>query len=187
LESPVCGALFTGRGGALICERCVGAAAARLPRAGDVRLVTAHGWLDEPDSVENLAAAYQPTGPLPDDEAEARQQIEYVFANPSERSADGTGLVNVERGEDLGPYQDQVRARVAAFLPRSGLVIDHIKFLNTSEAVVWTTSLLDGHPVAGLRHTQGRAVFVDGRWKISRATMCALFARAGVICPADPD
>jgi hypothetical protein len=139
-------------------------------------------------SIEELAAAHDASGPPPSDEAGARREIEYAFRNRGERSPDGAGLVNVEHGENLGTCQDQVQSRFGAIAARTEQLIDHIKFLNPTEAVVWTTTLLDGHPIArDLHHNEGRAVLIDGKWKMSRATMCAMFARAGVICPPPPE
>jgi hypothetical protein len=190
LASPACGALFTGRTGALICERCIVAASGQVSRAGRVAepgvFGIALGW--EPTPVEELAAAHEPSGAPPEDEANARLEIEYAFRNSTERTADGADLVNVEGGESLGACQDQVVSRFGAIAARTQRLVDYIKFLNATEAVVWTTTLLDGRPITpDLQHTEGRAVLVDGKWKVARATMCAMFARAGVICPPPPE
>ena len=58
--------------------------------------------------------------------------------------------------------------------------IERVLFLNTDEAVVWFD--LRYGPVR-----EGRAVRVDGRWKVSRDTYCGLLELAGVRCPPPPE
>jgi Clp amino terminal domain, pathogenicity island component/ClpX C4-type zinc finger len=182
--SPGCGTLFTGQTGVLICERCIASASTQQVRVRG-RSGGAFGTaLGRTLSIDELAAAHEPTGPPPDDEEAARREIEHAFRNSAERTSDGRGLVNVERGENLGECQGQVQARYGPIASRTEWVVDHVKFLSGEEAVVWTTTTLDGRPVLpDLTHSEDRAVLVDGKWKVSRDTMCARFARAGVMCP----
>jgi hypothetical protein len=130
-----------------------------------------------PPNLEQLAAQHLPTGPPPTDEESARAAIAEAYANMSERTDDGAGLVNVERGEDLGPCAAEVQRRFPRETSdgRGALHVEHVKFLNATEAVVWTSGPFVGR--------EGRAVLVDGAWKVSRATYCALIALAGVVCP----
>jgi hypothetical protein len=93
-------------------------------------------------------------------------------------SDDGSGLVNVERGESLGPCHAEVQRR----FPRQAsgaMVVDKIKFLHAAEAVVWFRS-------EHIPTREGRAVLIGDRWKVSRATYSALVAMAGVTCPPPP-
>jgi hypothetical protein len=128
-------------------------------------------------SLEQLAAQHLPTGSPPADEARARAEITDAYEHMSQRSEDGAGLVNVERGENLGPCSAEVQQRFPQQTSESGggLHVEHVKFLHGAEAVVWASGVLP--------RREGRAVLVNGRWKVSRATYCSLIAMAGVTCP----
>jgi hypothetical protein len=67
-----------------------------------------------------------------------------------------------------------------------GLVVDDIKFLREDEAVVWFSLVIDGNQLGFVNGREGRAVLVDGRWLIERATLADLLGMAGVEVPA-PD
>jgi hypothetical protein len=130
--------------------------------------------------IEQLAAQHIPKGPPPSDEATARREIIRAWENMGERSKDGAALLNVERGENLGPSAEEVERRFPQYVYEgAGRPPERIKFLGTSEAVVWSH-----HPVIGIR--EGRSVLVDGKWKVSRATWSGLLAGAGIICPPPP-
>jgi hypothetical protein len=64
-----------------------------------------------PVDIEQLAAQHIPKGPPPTDEATARRDIERAWEHMGERSKDGAGLVNVERGENLGPSSQEIQKR----------------------------------------------------------------------------
>lgn len=130
-----------------------------------------------PVDLEQLAAQHIPKGPPPTDEAAARRDIERAWEHMGERSKDGAGLVNVERGENLGPTSEEIQKRFPQYVYEgAGTPPEKIKFLGSTEAVVWSR-----HPVIGIR--EGRAVLVDGKWKVSRATWSGLLAGAGIVCP----
>ena len=59
--------------------------------------------------------------------------------------------------------------------------VERIVFVSDTEAAVWFSVWLGASPY--LPTHRGAAVLVDGRWKVSRATFCALLARVGVACP----
>jgi hypothetical protein len=192
VASPACGPLFTGRSGALICERCIRTAAGEAQHravavgrhSADVSAV----FVGTAESIEELAARHEPTGPPPDDEDAARQAIKDAFEHAMEVGADGRTLINVEDGAALAECAEQVRARVGAIADQVEQVTDHIKFLDTTTAVVWQTTLLNGRPVASwLVRREGRAIFIDGRWKVSRDTMCEMWEPTGIQCPPRAD
>jgi len=186
IPSPACGPLFTGVSGALICQRCARSAAGppSLSERG-VRGPGAMAWAGTaPEPVEVLAARHEPTGPPPDDEEAARQAITDAYQNTMEVGADGRTLINVEDGAALAGCAEEIRRRVGQFVDQSEMVVEHIKFLDATTAVVWSTTLLHGRPPhPGLNRAEGRAVFVDGRWKVARDTMCLRWSYAGVQCP----
>jgi hypothetical protein len=136
--------------------------------------------LHQTPDVESLAAQYAPTGPPPDDEEDALIDVGAAFEGISVLSDDGSELVNVEGGENLGPCAAEVRRRFPQQTEHRDVHVEHIKFLHQHEAVVWFRS-------AFLGTREGRALNIDGRWKVSRATYCALIALAGVRCPPPPD
>jgi hypothetical protein len=181
--SPECGTLFTGVSGALICERClrIGATTAASPT------LRVHPAAGPAASIEDLEARYEPTGPPPDDEDAARDAITYAFTHVTERTTDGSGLVNVQGGENLGPAADEMDARFGALAAHTETVIDHVKFLNRTEAVVWTTTLIEGRPIVNaFRLREGRAVLDAGKWKLTRETLVEIFAIPGIACPPPP-
>jgi hypothetical protein len=61
------------------------------------------------------------------------------------------------------------------------VTLGDITFLDAERAAVVYTLSFDGRmaPQTDL----GYAVLDDGRWKVSRETVCALIMRAGVTCP----
>ena len=68
-------------------------------------------------------------------------------------------------------------------MPIANLVV--VRFVNDSEArVVYSLTIsgpFSGTPV--IRGPQGRAIVVDGEWKVARDTFCALMQMAEVACP----
>jgi hypothetical protein len=132
--------------------------------------------LVRPPDLEQLAAQHIATGPPPEDEESARIDVGAAFQRMGELGEDETGLPNVERGENLGPCAVEIRRRFPQFASGdTQMAIERIKFLNPTEAVVWFRTVMPTR--------EGRAVLVDGRWKVSRATYCSLVAMAGVTCP----
>jgi hypothetical protein len=150
------------------------------PVAIQEALQTNVGALHQTPDVESLAAQYTPTGPPPDDEDDALIDVGAAFEGMSVLSDDGTELINIEGGENLGTCAAEVRRRFPQQTARSEVKIERIKFLHEREAVVWFRS-----PYLGTR--EGRALRIDGRWKVSRATYCGLIAMAGVRCPPPPE
>jgi hypothetical protein len=101
-----------------------------------------------------------------------------------EVGADGRTLINVEDGAALADCAEQVRTRTGAIASQVAQEIEHIKFLDATTAAVWVTTLLNGRPPhPGLFRRECRAVFVDGRWKVSRDSMCESWRFAGIECP----
>jgi hypothetical protein len=196
--SPECGALYSGSSGALICGSCAAAARPSLlspmqppspSEAAGLRsriqgMVERTLRFEHNEPVEELAARIEPTGPPPEDEEAALQAIFVAFQNSMEVGADGRTLINVEDGAALADCAEQVRIRSASIAPQVSQTIDRIKFLDATTAVVWLTTLLNGRPPhPGLFRRECRAVLVDGRWKVSRESMCASWAFGGVHCP----
>jgi hypothetical protein len=217
VPSPVVGRLFTGNGGALICERCAGSivagsgssrgpgSAERSFRVERAEPLTQRGLQVTPPPRQGfvppsgphpleppfdaLAARFDPTGPPPTDEVGARSEIASAFADLHERTADGRGLVNVEHGDELAGYAAVVEDGLRLMTPATVNVVEHVRFVDASHAVVWlTTMLLDGRPLMGpIRRRECRAVLVDGRWKVAYESVRELWALANVSIPPRDD
>ena len=131
-----------------------------------------------PHDVENMAAQHTPTGPPPEDEEDALIDIGTAFEKMLTPNDDGEELRYVERGENLADSAAEVRRRFPQAV-EAGLRVERVKFLHDREAVVWFSS-----PLVGIR--EGRAMLINGSWKVSRATYSALIAIAAVGCPPPP-
>jgi len=129
-------------------------------------------------------AKHVPVGDPPADEATARASIEYAYSHHDEVDESGRDLVNVQRGHRLAGALDEARKRIPVGADSTAsIVVDGILFLRSDEAVVWFSVEVDGHryPLASGR--EGRAVKMDGRWLIERATVVDLLGGAGVTVP----
>jgi hypothetical protein len=58
-----------------------------------------------------------------------------------------------------------------------------MRFLNDHEAVVTYTTRITGSLNITLVNRPGRAVVVDGEWKVTRQTFCDWVLVTGVQCP----
>ena len=173
IPSPECGPLFTGVSGALICSACARIAAGPTRGLANVR-----------ETLDIKAARYHAMGPPPDDVDAARDAIAHAFEHLMDVSDDGTTLINVEDGRELKPYADEIRGRVGWFLAERVNVVERVKFLDETHAVVWwKLQLTNGRPVVWDVYHEGRAVLDEGRWKVARETVCQRWAEAGVHCP----
>jgi hypothetical protein len=190
-ESPDCGALFTGAGGALICEECVANAsswrsrfgrAASSPFAG----VPVESRLASNPPLEERMARVEATGPPPDDEVAARREIEHVVAHLWDTTEDGRGLEHVDQSDDLGGVGAVIEARYGQVMPRTSRVVDAIKFVDAGHAAIWFSISLDERPIGSLAHRELRMVLVDGQWKLTRESAAAHLALAGVVLPPFP-
>jgi hypothetical protein len=61
--------------------------------------------------------------------------------------------------------------------------VSSVRMLDADHAEVQYTSLFAGSPMFGLRN--GVAVRIDGRWLVSRATMCSMLSLGGITCPPE--
>jgi len=121
-----------------------------------------------------------PTGRTPSDEETARRAVEAAFAGMQELRNDE--MVNVAGGERLGPTLRELHRRFGGTAQTAVHRVERVTFVSESEAAVWFSVWL-GASSPYLPTHRGGAVVVDGRWKVSRATFCALLARVGVACP----
>jgi hypothetical protein len=120
----------------------------------------------------------QPTEAGPADLEAAQAAVSRAFA--AMQHVQEGALVNVEGGEDLGTVLSELGQR---FGPAQAAThtVERVVFVGPTEAAVWFSVWLGAHPF--LSGQRGTAILDDGRWKVSRATLCGLLARAGIRCP----
>ena len=89
--------------------------------------------------------------------------------------------------EDADALLDSIHQGLAQHTPddlaKYSGTVSAIRMLDADHAEVQYTLLHDGQPQFGLR--TGVAVRIDGRWKVSRATECALLSLGGITCPPE--
>ncbi len=129
------------------------------------------------------AVVLPPAGVQPPHPAAARLEVAHAFRvvysfgqPPAARRA----LIDVPAGLDApsaaaasGPYATNVTSVSAK--------VDRIVFTSPTTAVVAYDLVLDGTQTFATR--VGHARLVGGRWKVTRATVCADLALANVTCP----
>jgi hypothetical protein len=69
----------------------------------------------------------------------------------------------------------------AADLAKYSGRVDSVEIVDDTHANVVYSILFDGSPEFALR--PGEAVKIDGVWKVSRDTVCALLEIGGISCP----
>jgi hypothetical protein len=126
-------------------------------------------------------------GPPPEDEAAARSAVEDVFSHMLDvDEADGS-IPAVDGGENLGEVLQAAGQRhgIDEDPALRAVKVDGLRFVNDHEARV-IYSLTIGGPFSGtpmIRGRQGRAILVDGDWKVARDTFAALMQLAGLTLP----
>jgi len=124
----------------------------------------------------------------PEDEVAARAAISQAFADMGEVDEDSGTIPSVEGSEGLAAYREQAtelaRARYGQVPDVSvAFVVDTVRFLNDHEAIVTYTAQITGSLNITLRNRPGRAIVVDGEWKVTRETFCEWAQTGGVQCP----
>jgi hypothetical protein len=135
-----------------------------------------------PPPPTNAPTLPPPSGEEPVDPEAARAAIVEAYT----RATDGSLTVaerraHIEDSDELGPYLDRAVAPYRDAVRYQTVTLGDIVFLDPERAALVYTLSFDGHlaPQTDL----GYAVLDDGRWKVSRETVCALIMRAGVTCP----
>lgn len=125
-----------------------------------------------------------PGAEQPADPAAARAEIERLFGvrfadrTDEERLAnldDPTGMRDVYEQLRDGPFAEQVLG--------SRPVFRDLVFLSATRAAVQYETEIPGYPPQALGQEFGEVVFVDGRWKLTRESVCRDVQLAGVTCP----
>jgi hypothetical protein len=126
-------------------------------------------------------------GPPPENEAGARSAVEDAYSLMLEVDETDGSIPAVEGGSNLGEALEAAGQRHGVDQDPAGrsVKVDGVRFVNDHEARVIYSLTITG-PFSGtplIRGRQGRAVLVDGEWKVARDTFCALMQMAGVECP----
>jgi hypothetical protein len=126
----------------------------------------------------------EPHGPPPADEEAARADIDVAFATLYNRS-----LPEEERGTRLDDNRgvkqavEQVERNYPGALEQQATIrVDEVQFLSPTEAAVRYAILLPGYSTPEFPNRTGRAVLIDGVWKVTRDTLCADLALGGGEC-----
>jgi hypothetical protein len=126
-----------------------------------------------------------PGAEQPADPSAARAEIERLFGvrfadrTDEERLAnldDPTGMLEVYEQLRTGPYAEQVLG--------SRVVLRDLVFLSATRAAVQYVTEIPGYPPDGVGQQFGEVVLVDGRWKITRESVCRDVQLAGITCPS---
>jgi hypothetical protein len=128
----------------------------------------------------------EPHGPPPADQEAARADIDAAFATLYNRS-----LPEEERGTRLDDNRgvkqavEQVERNYPGALEQQATIrVDEVRFLSPTEAAVRYAILLPGYSTPEFPNRTGRAVLIDGVWKVTRDTLCADLALGGGECGA---
>jgi hypothetical protein len=129
------------------------------------------------------------TGPPPEDEVAARAAVSQAFADMGEVDEDSGTIPSVEGSEGLAACREQATELARVRFGRQVLevtvefVVDTVRFLNDHGAVVTYTAQITGSLNITLGNRPGRAIVVDGEWKVTRETFCEWAQVGGVQCP----
>ena len=131
-------------------------------------------------------------GPPPQDQAAARDGIERAFAGMLVVDEANGSIPMVDGGSNLGPCPEEAGRRHSVEASSAGgttVTIDALTFVSDHLArVIYSVTItgpFSGSPV--LRRRQGKAVLVDGEWKVARETFSMFLQTAGVECPPRED
>jgi hypothetical protein len=128
-------------------------------------------------------------GTPPADQEGARQQIIDAYAAMDSVDQETGSVPAVEGGANLAACLAEAAKRAPkapGTSTTSTFTVDRLRFLNDHEAIVSYTLTVSGGFSATLAGRPGRAVLIDGQWKVARQTFCELMATAGVSCPPPP-
>jgi hypothetical protein len=121
------------------------------------------------------------TGPPPASPAVARQQVEAAYRAVFTANGSSGVAPNLEGGAALSDAaRKQLQAGYRDILGKLTVRIGDFGFLSPTQAALQFDLLLNGQPVTAT--TVGQAVLVNGKWKVARATFCAIITRASVPC-----
>lgn len=126
-------------------------------------------------------------GARPPDEEAARAEVADAFSRMTVVDDAAGCIPTVEGSANLVEPLREAGRRFATRpppgqppMPPTVVTVDSVRFASEEEAVVQYSLVYGAARVIG---RVGRAVLVDGRWKVARDTLCDLLSLIGVACP----
>jgi hypothetical protein len=124
-------------------------------------------------------------GSPPADEDAARKAVQGAYRGML--TADGDDVPDVDEGAGLGRCLREAARRNGVPEGEAGdgatVTADFVRFVNDHEARVSFTVVVGAPRNMHLGGRLGRAILVDGVWKVARETFCEFMQFAGVQCP----
>jgi len=126
-------------------------------------------------------------GPAPQDEGAARTAIEDAFSRMLGVDETDGSIPAIDGGSNLGEVLRAAGQRhgIDQDPALNAVTVDGLRFVNDKEARVIYSLTING-PFSGtpmVRGRRGRAVLIDGVWKVARDTFVELMLLAGLECP----
>ncbi|MGH9015726.1 MAG: hypothetical protein ACRDZ1_17560 [Acidimicrobiia bacterium] len=161
-----------------------------LAIARNLEAVDAQAWLnlqsqagsDPPPTPASTIP--EPTGAPPDNEDAARDAIIRAFTVWGALGTVEEAEANFDLIDDPHGLRQAIEQAVQNYpyeVSHDTYQVNEVRFLNATEAVVVYDILIDGTPRFPGRI--GRAVLIDGTWKITRETACNDLSLPGARCP----
>ncbi len=127
------------------------------------------------------------SGPPPADEDAARDSVMQAFVDFSSTSNPrDVRLAAIEDADVIGPLLDQSHEvgfrSYGSAIDNMTITVSDIRFLDETHAAAITTLHIPGNGDVYPNRVE-TAVFVDGRWKLTRQTICDRLEPSGVRCP----
>lgn len=129
----------------------------------------------------------EPDGPPPDDEEAARQAIIETWTKVVDETNEDNAqeIINTYVDDPHGVWEASVAG--AENFPEefetATVDVKEITFLNSTMAIVdYDINFGEGVGVGSLPGRVGRAVLIDGQWKVTRGSICADIAMSGTSC-----
>jgi hypothetical protein len=172
-----------GSGGTVEALDASGRVLTRTDLSASTRTATGPACVARPPATVGPAPLPKPDGPPPADVAGARAGVEKVYGEAfTGTNNHDVWLAAVEGGDTLGAaLAEAVKNFPEAARTITDKVYD-VVFLNDRTAAVRFELFYTGGAEFGPQN--GRAVLVNGRWKVSRDTYCMVLGWAGATCPA---
>lgn len=173
-------------GNVLVTLRGVGLSESEIMTiARKLQIVDDQGWQDLQRQVVSTSPGFPPpTGPPPTDEDAARQAVTDTFARANDADtplADRISLVDDSTG--LRKAYRAARRYQREALDTYGVEVREVRFVNATEAAVLYDLVYRSPPTASATMTMagriGKVVFIHGKWKVSRESVCGLLGLAG--------
>jgi hypothetical protein len=142
--------------------------------------------LSRPECAPRPPELPEPDGPPPENEAEARQAVIDAFTRVytgDDPGGQSEGFADVDDPTGIAEAVEVVRQSFPGALTGTNTVrVDDVRFLNPTTAAVRYTILLPDYSIPEFPNRVGRAVLVDGSWKVTRDTICHDLALGGATC-----